>query len=129
MSILLWVLQLLLALHTAMGAVWKFGNSEQTVPALRAMPHGAWLALSVVELLCALGLAISAFNKRLAILAPLSAICIAAEMLLFTAMHLRSADADHGEVVYWLVVAVICAIVAWGRFVWKPAGAASLRSA
>src|SRR3954453_24196439 len=25
-------------------AVWKFSNSEQTVPALNAIPHGVWLA-------------------------------------------------------------------------------------
>ena len=48
MNILLWVLQILLALHTAMGAVWKFSNSEQTVPSLKAIPHGAWLTLSQI---------------------------------------------------------------------------------
>jgi hypothetical protein len=31
MNILLWILQILLALHTIVGAVWKFLNSEQTV--------------------------------------------------------------------------------------------------
>ena len=43
-NVVLWILQVLLALHTAMGAVWKFSNSEQTVPSLQAIPHGAWLA-------------------------------------------------------------------------------------
>ena len=51
MNILLWVLQILLALHTAIGAVWKFFNSEQTVPSLKAIPHGVWLSLSVIEIL------------------------------------------------------------------------------
>jgi hypothetical protein len=41
MNILLWILQILLALHTAMGAVWKFSHSaEQTMPSLKAIPHG-----------------------------------------------------------------------------------------
>ena len=62
MNILLWVLQILLALHTVMGAVWKFSNSaEQTVPSLKAIPHGVWLAMSVFELLCSLGLILPAF--------------------------------------------------------------------
>lgn len=42
MNILLWVLQILLALHTVIGAVWKFSNSEQTVRSLNAIPHGVW---------------------------------------------------------------------------------------
>lgn len=120
MNIFLWVLQVLLALHTAMGAVWKFSNSEQTVPSLQAIPHGAWMALSVVELVCVLGLVLPFFSKRLAILAPLAALCIAAEMLLFSGMHLYSGAANHGEMIYWLVVAAVCAFIAYGRFVLKP---------
>ena len=83
MNILLWVLQILLAVHTVIGAVWKFSNSEQTVPSLSAIPHGAWLALSVFEFIFALCLILPAFYKPLAILAPIAAACIAAEMLLF----------------------------------------------
>jgi hypothetical protein len=120
MNILLWVLQILLALHTAMGAFWKFSNSEQTVPSLSAIPHGVWLALSVVELACVVGLVIPALYKPLAILAPLAAVVIAAEMLLFCVMHIQSGDANYGQMVYWLVVAAICAFIAYGRFVLRP---------
>jgi hypothetical protein len=120
MNILLWVLQILLAVHTVIGAVWKFSNSEQTVPSLSAIPHGAWLAMSVVELACALGLILPAFHKPLGILAPVAAAFIAAEMLLFCGLHLSSGDANYGPMIYWLVVAAICAFVAYGRFVLKP---------
>lgn len=121
MNILLWVLQILLALHTAIGAVWKFSNSaEQTMPSLAAIPHGAWLAMSVIELLCALALILPAFNKSLAILVPVAAACIAAEMLLFTGLHIYSGDANYGPMIYWLVVAAICTFIAYGRFVLKP---------
>ena len=71
MNILLWILQILLALHTAVGAGWKFFNSEQAVPSLSAIPHGAWLAISVFELACVAGLLIPAVYRPLAILAPL----------------------------------------------------------
>ena len=88
MNILLWVLQVLLALHTAMGAVWKISHSEQTVPSLSAIPHGAWLSLAVIELVCCLALVVPGFYRPLAMLVPIAAACIAAEMLLFCGVHL-----------------------------------------
>jgi hypothetical protein len=120
MNILLWTLQTLLALHTTMGAVWKFSNSEQTVPSLKAIPHGVWLAMIVIELLCSLGLILPAFNKHLAILAPIAAACIAGEMLVFSGLHVYSGNEAHGQLTYWLVVAAICAFIAYGRFALKP---------
>jgi len=120
MNILLWTLQILLALHTVMGAVWKFKHSEQSVPSLRAIPHGAWLGLSGLELLCAVGLVLTAF-RPLALLAPIAALLIAAEMLLFTGVHLRAGSGKNSQMVYWLVVAALCAFIAYGRLVWAPA--------
>ena len=120
MNILLWGLQILLAVHTAIGAVWKFSNSEQTVPSLNAIPHGIWLAMSSIELFCSLGLILPAFNKSLGVLAPVAAVIIAAEMLLFCVLHIYSGDANYGPMIYWLVVAAICAFIAYGRFVLRP---------
>ena len=120
MNILLWVLQILLAAHTAIGAFWKFSNSEQTVPSLAAIPHGIWLALSVVELACVVGLVIPLLYKPLAMLAPLAAIVIAAIMLLYCVLHLVSGDPNHGQMIYWLVVAAFCAFIAYGRLVLRP---------
>lgn len=101
MNIVLWVLQILLALHTAMGAMWKFSHSaEQTMPSLKAIPHGVWLSMSVIELLCSLCLILPAFYKPLAILVPVAAILIAVEMLLFCGLHIRSGDANYGPMIY-----------------------------
>ena len=120
MNILLWVLQVLLSLHTLMGAVWKFSNSEQRVPALSAFPHEVWMAMIALELLFALGLVVPALSKSLGILAPVAALCIAGEMLLFIGVSLSSGQANPGQMIYWLVVAVVCAFIAYGRFVLKP---------
>lgn len=120
MNVFLWVLQALLALHTLAGAMWKLFNSEQTVPSLKAIPHGLWLGLIGLEVLCGVGLILPAFSKRLAVAAPIAAACIAAEMLLFSAFHLSSGSTDHGELMYWLVVAAVCAFVAYGRVSLKP---------
>lgn len=116
----LWILQILLALHTLMGAIWKSANSEQSVPSLNTIPHGGWLAIAVIELLCTVGLVLPLFDKRLAITAPIAATCITAEMLLFSGLHVHSGSAEYGEMIYWLVVAAISAFIAYGRFVLKP---------
>lgn len=121
MNILLWVLQILLAFHTAIGAVWKFSNTAgETMPALGAIPQGVWLTMSIVELLCALGFIVPAFYKPLAILAPVAALFIVAEMLLFSGLNVFSAPVDYGSLMYWLVVAALCAFLAYGRFTLKP---------
>lgn len=124
MNILLWILQILLAVHTVIGAVWKFSNPAQTMPSLSAIPNGVWLGMSVVELLCALGLVLPIFYKPLASLVPLAAIVIAAEMLLFCALHIASGDGSYGPMIYWLVVAAVCVFIAYGRFALKPLVAA-----
>jgi peptidoglycan/LPS O-acetylase OafA/YrhL len=115
MNIVLWILQIPLALHTLFGAVWKVSHSEQAVPSLRAIPHVVWLALIGVELLCAAGLILPLFDKRRTPVAVAAAGCIAVEMVLFACLHLGSGVAGHGELVYWLVVAAIAAFVARGR--------------
>lgn len=118
MNILLWILQILLALHTAVGALWKF--SGQTVPSLKAIPHGVWLTMAVFELLCSLCLILPAFSRPLTTLVPIAAVFIAAEMLLFSVVHLYSGDQNFGPMIYWLVVAALCAFIAYGRFALKP---------
>lgn len=121
MHIFLWCLQIFLALHTAMGAMWKLANPEQTVPALNAIPHPAWLALSVFEVFCSVGLVAAAWRvKPLTRLPPVAACGIAAEMLLFCGLFVYSGDTEYAALVYWLVVAAVSVFIAYGRFVLKP---------
>ncbi len=125
MNIILWVLQVALAIHTAIGAFWKFSNSTEMVPSLKAMPNSVWMSLIGIELLCAAGLVLPAINRQWGMLVPLAAIVIALEMVLFTILHLRSGQTTHGEIVYWLCVAAICLVIAYGRSVVAPLGAAA----
>jgi hypothetical protein len=121
LNILLWVLQILLAFHTAVGALWKFSHSpEQTMPSLAAIPEGVWLAMSVLELLCCLALFLPAFSKSLGKWVPVAASFIVAEMLFVNVVHLYSGDANRGPIIYWFVVAAVSAFIAYGRFVLKP---------
>lgn len=121
MNILLWILQIVLALHTAIGAVWKFSHmAEQTMPSLKAIASGPWMALAVAELLCALCLVLAGFFKPTAVLVPSAAIFVALVMLMFCAVHLASGATQFGPLVYWLVVAALCSFVAYGRLVLRP---------
>ena len=120
MNIFLWILQILLAMHTGTGAAWKLSHSEQSVDSLKALPHAVWLALIAVELLFAVALVLPAFQRRLGKLAPIAAAGVAAEMLLFCAVHLASGFPLNGEIVYWLVVAALSAFIAYGRLALKP---------
>ena len=115
MNILLWILQILLSLHTITGAIWKLTNSEQAVPSLSVIPHQAWIAFSGIEILCAIGLIIPMFALRFRYLVPVSASVIAAEMFLFCGLHLASGDPSFAPMIYWLVVAAVCIFIAVAR--------------
>ncbi len=121
MNIFFWTLQILLALHTAMGAFWKFSNPvEKAVPSLKAIPPTVWISMGVVELGLSLCLVIPAFKNSLGFLVPIAASCIALEMLVYCVIHLGSGESNHSPIIYWGVVAAICAFIAYGRFVLKP---------
>lgn len=121
MNIVLWILQALLAVHTAIGGVWKFTNSvEETMPTLTAIPQGVWLGIGAFDLLLAVGLLVPALSSSLGVLAPVAALLIVAEMLVFSGMHFASGHPDHSPITYWSVVAVVAGFIAFGRLVLKP---------
>ncbi|HNN93634.1 MAG TPA: hypothetical protein PKI03_15240 [Pseudomonadota bacterium] len=122
MNIALWTLQLLLSLHTAMGAAWKWSHSEQTVPSLSALPHAVWLSLAGIEGLAAIALLLPALGSRFAGASPLGAAVVTCEMLFFSVVHLASGTTAHGEVVYWLVVAGLAGFLAFARRSLNPHG-------
>jgi hypothetical protein len=121
MNIFLGILQVLLALHTMMGAFWKFSqNAGQTMPSLKAIPDDVWMGMGVIEILCAIALVLPLFNKKFGILAPIAALIITLTMILMTGVHFASGDSTYSSVAYWLVVASLCGFVAFARLVLKP---------
>ena len=121
MNIFLWIIQMALALHTTMGAVWKFSHTpEQTMPSLKAIPQGVWIGIAIFELLCALVLVLPVIYKPSASLAPWAPVGIGAIMIVYCGLHLFSGATNFGPMIYWLVVAAVCAFLAYGRFALKP---------
>lgn len=59
------------------------------------------------------------FYKPAAFLVPVATIVITAEMLAFCGVHLASRERSSGPMIYWLIVAAVCAFIAYGRFVLK----------
>jgi len=90
------------------------------MPSLGAIPHGVWQSLIGLELLCAIALVVPLFEKRAAVLGPLAAALVAAEMLFLSRVHLASGSTDTGPAIYWLVVAAISAFIVYGRLALKP---------
>jgi hypothetical protein len=119
-NVFLGFLQVLLALHTAVGAIWKSSNSEQAMPSLAAIPHGVWTSMIALDFVCAVALVVPLFEKRAAIVAPIVAAIVALEMVYFSGVHLASGSTSIGPVIYWLVVAAVAAFVVYGRLVLKP---------
>lgn len=119
MNALLWTLQALLALHTLMGAFWKFSNSEQQQGALSQIPHAVWLLLAVVEILCVLAFLAPVLRKKMGHWVPIASAIIALEMLFFCGLHF-SAGAPGNEPIYWGTVALLCLFLAYGRWKIRP---------
>lgn len=118
MNAVLWVLQVLLALHTLAGALWKLSHAEAVVPSLAALPHALWLALVPIELACALALVVPAWpsaRTRFASAPVIGAAMIAGEMVLLLGTAAASGRTVPGELGYWAVVVVLCAAIAGGR--------------
>jgi hypothetical protein len=115
MRLALWILQVLLALHTLTGAAWKFTTPVSTMPSLSALPQAAWVGLGVVELPCALLLLLPAIYAPAARAVPWAAGWIVLEMLLYAGLHLSSGSSEHGQIGYWLAVAGLAGGLAWKR--------------
>lgn len=120
MHILLSVLQILVGLHTLIGALWKFTNSAQAIPSLSMISSEVWVALSIFEILCALALVMPLFRRSLSKLVIVGAAGILIEMLTFCGLHFYSGVSDMGPVVYWFVVAGLCEFIIIGRTKLKP---------
>jgi uncharacterized membrane protein len=117
-NVVLWILQGVLALAFATAGVLK-----STQPKEKLAPQMPWVEdfspatvrfIGVVEFLGALGLVLPALTGIAPILTPLAATGIAVIMLLAAVVHARRKEPS--GIATTVVILVLAAIVAWGRF-------------
>jgi len=121
MNALLWTLQLLGALlYGASGTmkVFMFDRIRDQVPSFGALPRGGWLALGILELICAVGLVVPAALRWRPALVAVAAALLALESLVFVFVHAKYGET--GSIVMVVVLGLVMAFVAYGRTTLVP---------
>jgi hypothetical protein len=120
MNIFLWIIQILFAAHTFVGAFWKLGNAEYIAPMFPMIPLEAWPVISVIEFAAAIYLVAPLLKKSLGEFTPIAAGVIAAEMLIYSGIYLMAGNTDYSPTYYWFAVAAVAAFIAYGRSKLRP---------
>ncbi len=92
MNVLLWVLQIVAALLYGASGVMKvflFDKISGEVPSFGALPREAWMALGILELVCAAGLIVPAAFRWHPSLTVVAAAALAIESLVFIWVHVQ----------------------------------------
>ena len=121
MNILLWVLQVLAALLYGASGVMKvfmFDKVSADVPSFGALPREAWMALGILELVCAVGLIVHAALRWQPRLTVLAAAILAIESLVFIGVHVKYHEIT--PIIISGVLGLLMAFIAYGRMVLKP---------
>jgi hypothetical protein len=121
MNILLWVLQALAALlYTASGVmkVLMFEKISADVRSFGALPREAWMALGILELVCAAGLIVPAAFHWHPRLTAVAAMILAIESLVFIGVHVKYREMT--PIIMSVVLGLLMAFIAYGRMVLKP---------
>jgi len=120
MNVLLWVLQIALALISLSGGAYKVFMFDELakMPATGALSRGGWRVLGIFEILCAVLLVVPAAADWLPILTPLAAAALALENLALSGVYARySRRLTAANPLVWVVViGLIAALVAYGRY-------------
>jgi DoxX-like family len=124
MNVLLWILQIALALFCVAGGQYKVFHFDELakMPQTGAMSRGVWGAIGVFEILCAILLVVPAATNWIPVLTPLAAAAIALEGLSLAVLFAQYSLAltATNPLVYVVVMGLVAAFVAYGRFALKP---------
>jgi uncharacterized membrane protein YphA (DoxX/SURF4 family) len=111
MNVLLWVLQVALALLYLAGGSYKTFKFDALANQMRALSRGGWRVLGVLEMLGAVLLVVPAVT-------PLAAAGLALETLALAGLYARYSLklAATNPMVWALVMGLLSAFVAYGRY-------------
>jgi uncharacterized membrane protein len=122
MNVALWVVQALLALgFVAFGTTHATRRDQATgqMAWMLDVPKPLLTTIGVLELLGAIGLILPGWTGILPWLTPLAAALLAVMMVFAAVFHLRREN-ELPNVAFNLVLLVLAAFVAYGRFVIEP---------
>src|SRR5437867_7840179 len=124
MNVLLWVLQVALALLYLAGGSYKVFKFDELANHLRALSRGGWRALGLLEMLGAVLLIVPAAANWLPVLTPLAAAALALETLALAGLYARYSlkVAATNPMVWAVVMGLLATFVAYGRYALKPLG-------
>jgi hypothetical protein len=116
MNILLWSLQVLVALMYGASGVMKvfmFDKISADVPSFGALPRAAWTSLGVLELVCAVALIAPGALHWQPQLTVLAAIVLAIESLVFIGVHIKYREL--APTIMSGVLGLVMVFIAYGR--------------
>lgn len=120
MNILLWILQVALALLCISGGVFqifKLDELKKGVAAMRALPRGLWTFLGAVGVLGGVFLILPG-AVNLPSLTPVAAAAVAAQSGLISALYVRYRDKS--PLPYSVVMVMMAAFICYGRLELQP---------
>lgn len=118
MNIVLWVLQVVLALLYLAGGAFKALNPADVARQITALPNAAWRALGVFEVLGAILLIVPLAANWMPQLTALAAAALALETLALAALYASYSLklAATNPLVFAVPMALLAVLVAWGRY-------------
>jgi hypothetical protein len=124
MNVLLWIVQAALALFCLAGGSYKVFHFDEIakMPQTMALSRGGWGALGMFEMLCAVLLVVPGVAKWMPVLTPLAAAALALESLALALLYAQYslAIAATNPLVYVVVMGLMAAFVAYGRYALRP---------
>jgi len=118
MNVLLWVLQIALALLYLAGGSYKVFKFDTLANYMPALSRGGWRTLGVLEMVGGVLLIVPAAAKWMPVLTPLAAAVLALETLALAGLYARYSlkVAATNPMVWAVVMGLLSAFVAYGRY-------------
>lgn len=122
MNIVFWSLQAVLALLFLAGGSYKAFSFQQLASQFSEVPHGGWRALGFLEMAGGVLLIVPAALKWMPGLTAHAAAVLALETFALAALYARHSTkmTPENPMLWALVMGVLLAFVAYGRYVLEP---------
>jgi hypothetical protein len=124
MNLLLWVLQVALALQSFAGGAYKVFQFDQIakMPATGVLSRGGWSVVGVFEMVCGILLVLPMALHWRSQLTPMAATALAVEQLVLAVLYARYSTkmTATNPMVYVVVGGFVAAFVAYARMALVP---------